>query len=74
MCLGCWYLKTFITNASMKMDLVTVSKLAGHLQINTTAKYYTKIDQQRQKDQLDKLEEIEGVKYKTKMQADTERR
>jgi integrase len=53
--------KTFITNASMKIDLATVSKLVGHLQINTTAKYYTKIDQQRQKDQLDKLEEIEGA-------------
>jgi len=50
--------KTFITNASTKMDLSTVSKLVGHQQINTTAKYYTKVDQRRQKIQLDKLEEI----------------
>lgn len=53
--------KTFITNASINMDLSTVSKLVGHQQINTTAKYYTKIDQQRQKDQLDKLEEIKDA-------------
>lgn len=53
--------KTFITNASAQMDLATVSKLVGHQQINTTAKYYTKVDQQRQKIQLDKLEEIKSA-------------
>jgi len=53
--------KTFITNASMSMDLATVSKLVGHSQINTTAKYYTKVDNKRQKNQLDKLEEIESA-------------
>ncbi len=53
--------KTFITTASKTMDLATVSKLVGHTQINTTSKYYTKVDQQRQKDQLDKLEEIQSA-------------
>lgn len=53
--------KTFITNASKNMDLATVSNLVGHQQINTTARYYTKIDLARQKGQLDKLEEIESA-------------
>jgi integrase len=53
--------KTFITNASMTMDLATVSKLVGHSQINTTAKYYTRVDNERQKKQLDKLEEIKST-------------
>ena len=53
--------KTFITNASRNMDLATVANLVGHQQINTTAKYYTKIDLERQKTQLDKLEEIKSA-------------
>jgi integrase len=53
--------KTFITNASKNMDLATVSNLVGHQQINTTPRYYTKIDLARQKGQLDKLEEIKSA-------------
>ncbi|MBK8944090.1 MAG: site-specific integrase [Ignavibacteriae bacterium] len=49
--------KTFITLAHASgMDLATVSKLAGHKQINTTQKYYNQLNLTKQALELNKLE------------------
>jgi integrase len=53
--------KTFITNASQSMDLASVSKLVGHSQITTTAKYYTKVNLERQEKEIDKFKVIESA-------------
>lgn len=48
--------KTFITLAhSNGMDLATVSKLVGHKQITTTAKFYNKLSITKQSNELNKL-------------------
>ncbi len=53
--------KTFITNASQTMDLASVAKLVGHSQITTTAKYYTKVDLERQEKEIDKFKGLESA-------------
>lgn len=48
--------KTFITLAhNSGMDLATVSKLVGHKQITTTAKFYNKLSLNKQASELNKL-------------------
>lgn len=53
--------KTFITNASAAMDLATVSKLVGHKNITTTAKYYNKVDLSKKAEDLNKFKGIESA-------------
>jgi integrase len=53
--------KTFITNASAAMDLATVSKLVGHKNITTTAKYYNKVDLAKKAEDLNKFKGIESA-------------
>lgn len=53
--------KTFITNASAAMDLATVSKLVGHKNITTTAKYYNKVDLAKKAEDLNKFQGIESA-------------
>jgi len=53
--------KTFITHASAYMDLAIVSKLVGHRNITTTAKYYNKIDLTRKAIELNKFKGIESA-------------
>jgi len=50
--------KTFITNASAAMDLATVSKLVGHKNITTTAKYYNKVDLAKKAEELNRFQGI----------------
>jgi integrase/recombinase XerD len=53
--------KTFISQASHTMDLSTVSKLVGHASINTTAKYYNKVDLERKTTELEKFKGIKDA-------------
>ena len=53
--------KTFISNASKTMELSAVSKLVGHENITTTNLYYNKIDLERQRKELQKIETIKGT-------------
>lgn len=51
--------KTFITAAHASgMDLATVSKLVGHHNISTTAKYYNKLSVNKQAHELNKIKLI----------------
>jgi integrase len=50
--------KTFITNASAFMDLAIVSKLVGHKNITTTAKYYNKVDLAKKAEELNRFQGI----------------
>ena len=50
------YRATFITNLCRKgVPIQTVSKLAGHENINVTAKYYAAVDIKTMKQAIDKL-------------------
>ncbi|MGE5435891.1 MAG: tyrosine-type recombinase/integrase [Syntrophothermus sp.] len=51
--------KTFISTASATMELSAVSKLVGHDNITTTSKYYNKVDIERKRSELKKLEMID---------------
>ncbi|MBI2416661.1 MAG: hypothetical protein HYV28_01925 [Ignavibacteriales bacterium] len=53
--------KTFISQASEYMDLVTVSKLVGHASISTTAKYYNKVELKRKATELNKFVGLKGA-------------
>lgn len=53
--------KTFISRASATMELSAVSKLVGHENITTTDRYYNKVDLERQRKELHKLDITRGA-------------
>lgn len=60
--------KTFISLAhDSGIDLATVSKLVGHRQISTTAKFYHKLDISKQITELNKLKTNKKEKQKMKI-------